>query len=213
MTYKTHGAATRSIRLYRIWGRMLQRCYTPTVESYPLYGGRGIIVCAEWRTDPMAFIDWAVAQKGSATLTLDRIDSNGPYSPENCRFISAKEQARNRRSNLLLTYQGETRCLAEWCEIFGLRVQTVWSRLKRGRTVAEVFLPAAPVAARRDLTVDGRTMSAQAWAKEVGVSVSTIYVRHRKGKSITDIRGPSGPNAGSFYVRKPGPRPRSMETG
>lgn len=210
MTYTIHGAAKRNIRLYRIWCGMIQRCYTPTVESYPLYGGRGITVCAEWRTDPMAFVDWAVSQNGSATLTLDRKDSNGPYSPENCRFLSVKEQARNRRSNLLLTYNGETKCLAEWCEVLGLKVGTVWSRLNRGRAVAEAFQPAAPVAPRRDLTVNGRTMTAQQWASEIGVSVSTIYVRHRKGKLITAIRGASGPKADSIYVRKPGPVPRSM---
>lgn len=210
MTYTIHGAAKRNIRLYRMWGRMIQRCYTPTVESYPLYGGRGITVCAEWHADPMVFVDWAEKQKGSATLSLDRIDPNGPYSPDNCRFLSVKEQARNRRSNLLLTHNGEVRCLAGWCELLGLKVQTVWSRLKRGHTVAEALQPAGPVAPRRDLSVDGRTMSAGAWAAEIGVSVSTIYTRHRKGKSITDSKGPSGPKPTSVYVRKPGPVPRSM---
>lgn len=213
MTYIIHGAAKRNIRLYRLWLNMRKRCYDPTVDSYSLYGGRGITVCAEWLNDPMAFVEWAEKQDGFATLTIDRKDFNGPYSPDNCRFISTKEQARNRRSNLLLTHNGETKCLAEWCEVLGLNVGTVWSRLNRGETVAEAFRPAGLVAPRRDLTVDGRTMSALAWAAEVGVSVSTIYERHRKGQSITAIRGPSGPKSGSFYIRKPGPKPRTMETG
>lgn len=208
MVYIIHGAAKRNIRLYRLWHNMMKRCYDPTVDSYPSYGGRGITVCSTWHDDPMAFALWGETQPGHEVLSLDRKDPNGPYSPENCRFLSVKDQARNRRSNLLLTYDGETKCLAEWCELLGLKVGTVWSRLNRGRTVAEAFQPAGPVAPRRDLTVNGRTMTAQQWASEIGVSVSTIYVRHRKGKPITDIRGPSGPKLNTVYVRKPGPIPR-----
>lgn len=213
MTYTIHGAAKRNIRLYRMWKNMMRRCYDPTVDSYSLYGGRGIVVCNEWHDDPMAFLLWAEGQPGHDTLSLDRRDPNGSYSPENCRFIPLKAQARNRRSNLLLTYNGETRCLAEWCELLGLKIGTVWSRLNRGHTVAEAFQPAGPVAPRCDLTVDGRTMSAEAWAAEVGVSVSTIYTRHRNGKPIIAVRGPSGPKAGSVYVRKPGPMPRRVGAG
>lgn len=213
MTYTIHGAAKRNIRLYRMWCGMMQRCYTPTVKSYPLYGGRGIVVCSDWRANPMTFVDWAVQQKGFATLSLDRRDPNGPYSPENCRFIPLKAQARNRRSNLLLTHNGETRCLAEWCELLGLKIGTVWSRLNRGRTVAEAFQPAATPAPRIDLTIDGKTMSAHEWAAEIGVSVSTIYTRYRKGKPIAAARGPTGPKVGSVYIRKPGPMPRRVGTG
>jgi predicted DNA-binding transcriptional regulator AlpA len=185
-----------------MWKNMVQRCYTPTVDSYSIYGGRGITVCPEWRDNPMAFVKWAEKQEGHATLSLDRIDSNGPYSPENCRFISMALQQRNRRSNLLLTYKDETKCLAEWCEVLGLKVGTVWSRLNRGRSVAEAFSdPVTPPAPRHDLTVDGRVMTAKQWAAKVGVSVSTIYDRQRKGQPLTAARGPQGP------------KPRNSEAG
>lgn len=208
MSYITHGAAKRNLRLYRMWNGMMQRCYTTTVRSYPLYGGRGIAVCRQWRNDPMAFVLWAEKQPGSETLSIDRINPNGNYTPRNCRFASVTEQARNRRSNLLITREGSTKCLAAWCEELGLDLRVVSARLKRGQTVQEAFQPIPPGSSPVNLTVNGRTMKAEEWAAEVGVSVSTIYQRLQKGQSITAPRGPSGPKPDTVWRVRPGPTPR-----
>lgn len=114
--------------LHNTWLGMKVRCFDANHSKWNYYGGRGITVCDEWRSSYETFRDWALANGYRKGLTLDRIDVNGNYCPENCRWATRKEQARNRRSNVF--YKGK--CIAEWCEILGIDPRTVNRRVRAG---------------------------------------------------------------------------------
>lgn len=131
----THGKT--GTRLYGIWNAMKDRCSNPNCKTFHLYGGRGIKVCEEWKHSFEAFSEWAVLNgydpsKKRGECTVDRIDVNGNYCPENCRIVSQKEQCKNKRSNRMITYNGETKTMTEWAEQYGLRVGTLRDRLSYG---------------------------------------------------------------------------------
>ena len=106
-------------RLYRIWLNMRRRCNNRRDQDYPYYGGRGIKVCKEW-DNYAAFHDWAMKNGYADHLTLDRINNNGDYCPENCRWATRKEQVRNTRQNHFITFNGKTMTIAEWAEYLGV---------------------------------------------------------------------------------------------
>lgn len=129
---RTHHMA--GTKIYKIWKSMRKRCNCKNSSSkeYQNYSKRGISICDEWN-DFENFYKWAIengydenAPKGQCTL--DRIDVNGNYEPSNCRWTNLKQQARNRRKTVYLTYDGETKALTEWCEVFGLNKKTVYGR-------------------------------------------------------------------------------------
>jgi len=130
--HTTHGMARQREQhpVYWIWSAMLQRCENQDHKYYKDYGGRGITVCDEWH-DSQAFIDWALANNWRKGLTLDRIDNNGNYEPDNCRWTTRKEQARNRRSNRLITFNDKTQTMAEWAEELNIPYHALKHRIGR----------------------------------------------------------------------------------
>lgn len=128
---KNHKHKMSGTRLYQEWQGMKSRCFNRNNARWERYGGRGITVCEEWSNDFQSFRDWAVANGYRDDLTLDRIDNDGSYCPENCRWATQKQQSRNRRTNIDVTIGNSTRTLMEWCEIFGLEYKTVYARYKR----------------------------------------------------------------------------------
>lgn len=119
-------------RLYNTWCNMKARCYRKTMKRYERYGGRGIIVCEEWKNSFIAFKNWAMANGYKDDLTLDRINVDGNYEPNNCRWISNLEQQSNRGNNRMITYNGETKALCEWARIYGLKWKTLQGRINDG---------------------------------------------------------------------------------
>ena len=131
MNYK-HGM--RKTRLYRIYSAMVCRCENKNAVNYHSYGGRGIKVCDECRGENGAknFIDWSDKNGYKENLTIDRIDVNGDYSPENCKWSTRMEQSSNRTDNHFITINGETHTLSEWSRISGISVSTICQRMKAG---------------------------------------------------------------------------------
>lgn len=113
-------------RLYWVWHSMRNRCENPNRDKYPLYGGRGIRVCDEWRRSSRAFIDWALGAGYEDGLQLDRVDNDGPYSPENCRWVTRGENALNKRTNRRLTLLGMTMTVSEWKDVLGISQFTLY---------------------------------------------------------------------------------------
>lgn len=122
-------------RIHVAWKNMKQRCSNPSREDFKWYGARGITVCPEWADSFPAFLSWAICNGYEDHLTLERVDSDGPYCPENCRWATKKEQANNRRTNRRLTINGRTQSIAEWSQELGIDRSTLWRRINAGWTV------------------------------------------------------------------------------
>lgn len=120
-------------RAYNIYCGIMERCYTKTCNAYNLYGGRGIKVCDEWRGPNGAenFYKWAMMNGYNDNLSIDRIDTNGDYCPSNCRWTDAKTQSNNRRTNLYIEIDGETKTLKQWTEQYHANYSAVYQRIAR----------------------------------------------------------------------------------
>lgn len=128
-------------RLYEIWRQMHRRCYGEHTTAYPLYGGRGIKVCDEWQ-EYEPFYEWAIANGYAENLTIDRIDVNGDYTPDNCRWATSKQQCNNRRNNHFVEYDGQKHTISEWADLYGVNQVKLWDRLSRNDWNLELALKA-----------------------------------------------------------------------
>lgn len=125
--FKKHGLS--GTRLYRIWVHIKDRCYNKENDSYINYGARGITVCDEWKNDFESFRDWALENGYSDELSIDRIDVDIGYCPDNCKWSTVYEQSRNKRCNNYFTHNGKTLCLTDWANELGISYSTLYSRL------------------------------------------------------------------------------------
>ena len=131
----THGESNKTPE-YQCWINTKRRCTNPNARGFQDYGGRGIRVCERWSGEN-GFQHFLadMGRKPSKSHSIDRIDVNGNYCPENCRWATAKEQARNRTTTRLITHNGQTKCVTEWADELGIGYETLRVRLKRGWSV------------------------------------------------------------------------------
>ena len=116
-------------RLYGVWKGMKSRCYNEGHTSYKYYGGKGIKVCEQWEHDFMAFRTWSLNNGYKEGLSIDRIDSNKDYGPDNCRWVTPLVQCNNTSRNHIITYHGESKTMAEWADEVGINYSTLRSRI------------------------------------------------------------------------------------
>lgn len=133
----THGKT--NTRLFNIWQSMKIRCFVKTEKVYQNYGARGITVCNEWKDDFMSFYNWAINNGYKKDLSIDRIDNNGNYEPNNCRWVDAKVQARNTRQNINITYNGKTQCISAWAEELNIKKEILYWRFKKNWNIEKIF--------------------------------------------------------------------------
>lgn len=140
---RSHGLSRHRIR--NIYNMMKDRCHNPKGVSYHLYGGRGIAVCARWSDSFLHFVE-DMGLPPSNKHQIDRIDNNGGYEPNNCRWATPKEQSRNRRTNHILRYNGKELPVSAWAEESGIPVGTLYARLRAGWSVEKMIAtPVRPV--------------------------------------------------------------------
>lgn len=126
-------------RIYKLWSHLKDRCYCKNNKDYKHYGNRGITICESWKHNFINFYSWALSNGYSDNLSIDRIDVNGNYEPDNCRWVTAKQQARNRRNNKFITYNGETHCISEWAEIIGIERKCLEYRVRKWNDLNRIF--------------------------------------------------------------------------
>jgi transposase len=171
---KTHGRASE--RIYRTWNSMVSRCTNPKNSSYFRYGGRGISVCEKWRKFQGFYED--MGDKPYEGATLERIDNNGPYSKENCKWATMKEQCNNRRTNTIISINGKDHTLEQASIVLGLNRQTVSTRLSRGIPLDQALQEKS---APRKLNIDGRELTLMQAEREFGIKMKIISKRLKRG--------------------------------
>lgn len=127
-------------KIYAVWSSMKRRCNCKNKNSkyYKNYTARNIKLCDEWN-DFLTFYEWAIKNGYQEGLTIDRIDNNGDYTPENCRWITNLEQQNNKRNNHFIEYNNEVHTIAEWSRILGIKYSTLANRIQKGYDIEKVF--------------------------------------------------------------------------
>lgn len=174
---------------------MRQRCLNPNNSRYSEWGGRGITVCERWASFDNFLAD--MGEVPSPQHTLDRLDPDGNYEPDNCRWATRSEQQRNRRDSRKLTFKERTQSIYDWAEETGLPAYVIRNRTKAGWPVEAILTtPLKSESSRtgRPITFRGVTKSGSEWAKETGIPQPTISWRLRRGWPIAKVLGRSNTN-------------------
>jgi hypothetical protein len=176
----THGMSKTSE--YRIWSNMRRRCSNPDCAAWPNYGGRGIKVCERWESFDNFIAD--MGQRPSLKHTVERINNDGDYCPENCRWATRAEQNLNYSRNHRITFGGETLTLSQWSKRLGMKQHALIARIEHGWT--EEMALTIPIRSPRFVTYHGQTRRLYEWAELLGVKYGLLEKRLRLGWSVEE---------------------------
>lgn len=206
----SHGMA--GTRLYRIWNLMKARCLNPSSQYYYLYGGKGIKVCDEWKNNFENFYKWSILNGYDDTLTIDRINSNKDYCPENCRWTTFEVQANNTSRNHIIEYNGEKYTMAEFSKIFDFPYSTLKARIKLGMSIEDILSKPIRRAEyegceeNRYITINGIKLLPSQWCKKLELGEFTInkWLRKYTTESVIKLMKAIIDDPISNHIRKSG---------
>lgn len=189
--FTKHGLAHS--QLFKVWDGMKYRTNPNAKMKNRHYKENHITVCDEWRNDFQAFYDWAMESgykeerlsNGRNRWTIDRIDNTKGYSPDNCRWVDMKIQSNNRSSNIFITYNGETKTLAQWSEELGIKADTIASRMKRGYSFERAIKEPIDKLVRYEYK--GKFLTRAEMSAISGLPISCIQNRLQKGWDINRV--------------------------
>lgn len=171
-------------RIYRIFNHMKQRCKNKNDPAYKYYGERGIKICKEWENNFISFYDWAIKNGYREDLTIDRIDNNKGYFPENCRWVDMKAQQNNKKNNHIIKYKDKEYTISKFCKFFNLNERTIRQRINiYGYEKAEDLLKKNLYGIKNRkyiATINGITKTVCEWCEDFDLNKNTIYNRIKK---------------------------------
>lgn len=174
---RTHGRT--GSREHQIWLHMKARSGRPTSKDYENYGGRGITVCERWMAFGNFIEDMGECPDG---MSIDRIDNDKGYSPENCRWATRTQQNRNRRNTVRIEFDGESKTLGEWAEVTGINAKTIGTRLASGWAISDALsVPSGSGCLEKFICFRGETKSLKAHAIDAGIPYTTVFTRVSRG--------------------------------
>ena len=168
---------------FRAWAHMKHRCFNPNHPRYLDWGGRGIMVCDRWKNSFENFLA-DMGTKPSPKHSIDRIDNDGDYCPDNCRWATKTDQSNNKRNNRLITIRNKTYTIAQWTKEMGYGRDVIWNRLKDGWSDYDAVM--TPVHIDKLITIKNKTRTIAQWTKEMGYGESVIRNRLKLGWSEFD---------------------------
>ncbi len=184
---KTHGMSKTDE--YKTWKGMRKRCLNKKCQMYEYYGGRGIVISEEWN-DFMTFYE-DMGPRPSKEYSIDRIDNDGNYCKENCRWATKKEQMNNRKNSVSINFNNESHSIPEWAKILNLDANTLYARYEYGWDAEKILTTPIATSSRNTrftlITYEGLTLSIADWSRKTGINYSTIRERYRKNLPLEQI--------------------------
>jgi hypothetical protein len=182
-------------RVERIRSGMVQRCCNPNNKNFKEYGARGITVCEAWKSNPLTFYIWAEENGYQEDLTIERIDNDGNYEPDNCRWATRKEQSTNKNDNHFLIFNGISKTISQWSEETGIPAYCIRDRLTREWSIEKILTSRVEdkhINRKNNhfLTLKGETKTITQWENQYGFSHGTIRGRINRGNSVIEALNP-----------------------
>lgn len=170
-------------RLYRIYVDMVSRCTYKCCNRYKNYGARGITVCDEWLNDRTTFFEWAASNGYQDNLTIDRIDVNGNYEPDNCRWVTSYEQSQNTTTNIMLEYNSQIKSVSEWAKDYNIKSKTLYTRIHNyGWSIDDALL--TPANKKPDCSEKAIENKLRKWLAKNGIYALGVTKQHKTVDSI-----------------------------